>query len=536
MVAVGDLGSKQVLRPNSTVKTMAHALALMCCFYAMSSQSAAAEVQVKVKSGLLQGTALPNGGAVFKGVPYAAAPVGALRWRSPASVADWTNVRGAQSYGSACLQPDQGWNSSLIATASEDCLYLNVWTATLKRSARLPVMVWIHGGAFVGGSGTDPMFAGEELVKKNVVLVTLNYRLGIFGFLAHPELTRDSSHQSSGNFGLEDQLAALQWVRDNIAAFGGDPSQITLFGQSAGGMSVTTLVASALSRGHFRRAIIESGSILGGPPMKDLAGAEMMGAEFAGPEGIRPLREAGAADVMKRFNEYMSTHRDTRVGPIIDHYVLNDDPAATFRHHEEHAVPIIIGNNAREGFGRIPDEALPGILRKFYGVEAERASRLYGSGTPDPLPSDPVLGSAASQWLTDSTFRCGAVITASQHSTGGSPVYEYQFEQSIPGREADGAAHTYELPYVFGNLWSDGPLAGHFGATDRDLSNVMIAFWTNFAKRGDPNGPGLPRWPRFDHPFGSYLRLSSALPGDTSIAVSLRKAQCDLYETQISSR
>jgi len=523
-----------MLRPNSAIKAMALVLALTCCSYARSSGSGTPGVQVQVKSGVLQGDALPEGGAVFKGVPYATAPTDDLRWRSPAPVAAWTNVRTAQSYGSPCLQPDQGWNSSLIATANEDCLYLNVWTPALKRAARLPVMVWIHGGAFIGGSGTDPMFAGEELIKKGVVLVTLNYRLGLFGFLAHPELTRDSAHHSSGNFGLEDQLAALQWVRENIAAFGGDPAKITLFGQSAGGMSVTTLLASPLSRGQFRQAIIESGSLLGGPPVKDLAGAEAMGTEFAGAGGIRGLRDLVAADVMKRFGEYMSTHRDARWGPIVDHYALNDDPAATFRRHEEHAVPLIIGNNAREGFGRIPEEALAGVLKGFYGVDAERASVLYGTGAAGPLPIDLVLGSGSAQWLTDSTFRCGAVITASRHSVAGSPVYEYQFEQSIPGREADGAAHTYELPYVFGNLLPDGPLAGHFGAADRDLSNEMTSYWTNFAKHGDPNGPHLPQWPRFDQPSGSYLRLSATLSGNAVSAVGLRKAQCDLFEMQIS--
>jgi para-nitrobenzyl esterase len=525
-----------VQRPNQTMKAMAFALTLtlICGLHAASSRSETAGVQVQGTRGILQGAALPDGGAVFKGVPFAAAPIGPLRWRSPSPVAAWKGVRIALDYGSACLQPDQGWNSSLIATAGEDCLYLNVWTPAPRRSARLPVMVWIHGGAFVGGSGTDPMFAGEELIKKGVLLVTLNYRLGIFGFLAHPELTRDSVHHSSGNFGLEDQLAALQWVRDNIATFGGNPANVTLFGQSAGGMSVTSLLASPLSRGQFRRAIIESGSLLGGPPMKDLSGAEVAGAEFAGTDSIRALRDLPAANVMKRFGDYMSMHRYARLGPIVDHYVLNDDPSTSFRRHEEQAVPLIIGNNAREGFGRIPDEALAGALKDFYGVDFERALQLYGAGTQRPLPTDVVLGSGAAQWLTDSTFRCGAIITASLHSAGGSPVYEYQFEQSIPGRESDGAAHTYELPYVFGNLLSNGPLQGHFAAVDRALSTAMISYWTNFAKHGNPNGPQLPEWPGFDNPAGSYLRLSATLPRNAASAVGLRKAQCDLYGVQIS--
>jgi len=504
-------------QPLVKMKTAALALCLCCGVHAMPREPETRNLQVEVKPGVLQGVALANGGAVFKGVPYAAAPTGALRWRSPAPVAAWQNVRTAFEYGGACLQPDQGWNGSLIATASEDCLYLNIWTPAATRSAHLPVMVWIHGGAFVGGAGTDPMFSGEELIKRGVVLVTLNYRLGIFGFFAHRDLTRESIHRSSGNYALEDQLAALHWIRNNIAGFGGDPAQITLFGQSAGGMSVTTWLSSPLSRGQFRQAIVESGSILGGPPMKDLSGAEAMGAEFAGTDEVRALRNLSAAELMKRFGAYMSAHREARFGPIVDHYVLNDDPAATFRRHEEYAVPLIVGNNAREGFGRIPDAALPGAIKGLYGADADRALPLYGIGATNPLPLDSVLGSAAAR-----------------HAAGGAPVYEYQFEQSIPGREVDGAAHTYELPYVFGNLLSDVVLAGQFGAADRALSDVMTAYWTNFAKHGNPNGPLLPTWPTFSHPAGSFLRLSSALPHDAIAAVGLRKAQCDLYETQIN--
>jgi para-nitrobenzyl esterase len=225
---------------------------------------------VRLGSGALQGQTLPDGGAVFKGIPYAAAPTGERRWQSPQPVSSWSGIREAMQYGAPCEQPAQGWNDSLISAQSEDCLYLNVWTPSLKLTARLPVMVWIHGGPFVGGAGTDAIFAGGELSKKGVVLVTLNYRLGIFGFFAHPVLSRGSVHHSSGNYGLEDQLAALDWVGKNIAAFGGDPKNVTVFGQSAGGMSVVVMLASPLTEGKFRRAIIESGAILSGPPLRSL--------------------------------------------------------------------------------------------------------------------------------------------------------------------------------------------------------------------------------------------------------------------------
>src|SRR5271170_1107866 len=333
----------------------------------------AAPVAVHTRSGDLVGDSLAAGGGVFKGIPYAAAPIGTLRWQSPQPVAAWQGSREATAYGAACEQPAQGWNDSLLASMNEDCLYLNVWTPAIGPKGRLPVMVWIHGGAFVGGAGTDPLFAGEELIRRGVVLVTLNYRLGIFGFYAHSDLSRDSIHHSSGNFALEDQLAALQWVRDNIATFGGDAEKITLFGQSAGGASVVALLSSPLAQGQFQRAIVESGSILGGPPMKRLKDAEMTGSEFAGVDSLQSLRELSATDLLKRFGSYSSSHRDARLGPIIDGYVLGADPSEAFRLDQEHKVPLIVGNNAREGFGHLSEDALPNAIKQFYGADAVAA-------------------------------------------------------------------------------------------------------------------------------------------------------------------
>jgi para-nitrobenzyl esterase len=487
----------------------------------------AAPVAVHTNAGDLAGDSLATGGAVFKGIPYAAAPTGAKRWQSPQAVAAWRGPRAATAYGAACEQPAQGWNDSVVASMSEDCLYLNVWTPAIKPKVGLPVMVWIHGGAFIGGAGTDPLFSGEQLVKEGVVLVTLNYRLGIFGFYANPDLTRESVHHSSGNFGLEDQLAALQWVRDNIAAFGGDSEKITLFGQSAGGASVVSLLVSPLTIGQFQRAIVESGAILAGPPLKRLKDAETLGAEFMGGDGLRSLRELSAADLLQRFGSFMSTHQQTRMGPIIDGYVLSADPSEVFKQHQEQKVPLLIGNNAREGFGRLSEDALANAIRQFYGANAPAALPLYA------VP-DPVLGTPAAQWLTDTSFRCSAVVMASRHSAGDAPVYSYQFEQSIPGREGDGAAHSYELPYVFGNLLPSGALAGPFTAADRQLSNVMLSYWTNFAKRGDPNGTGLPLWPKFRASAGAYMRFSSALSQDAQLTEGLRKPQCQLFEAKLA--
>ena len=487
----------------------------------------AGPVAVHVNSGDLAGDSLATGGAVFKGIPYATAPTGTRRWQSPQAVAGWRGTRAATAYGAACEQPSQGWNDSVVASMSEDCLYLNVWTPSIKPKARLPVMVWIHGGAFTGGAGTDPLFAGEELVKKGVVLVTLNYRLGIFGFYAHPDLTRESIHRSSGNFGLEDQMAALQWVRDNIAAFGGDAGKITVFGQSAGGMSIVTLLASPLINGKLQGAIIESGALLAVPPLKRLKDAEATGTEFSGADSLQSMRELSAAGLLKRFGSFAMTHRGSRMAPVIDGYVLSADPAEIFGQHQEDKVPLIIGNNAREGFGRLSEDELAGAIKQFYGVDAAAALPLYAT-------TDPVLGPPSSQWLTDTSFRCSAVVMASRHSTAGAPVYSYQFEQSIPGREGDGAAHSYELPYVFGNLLPSGPLAGPFSAADRQLSNVMLSYWTNFAKHGDPNNAGLPSWPKFGPATGSYMRFSSALAQNARPAEGLRKPQCQLFEATLT--
>jgi para-nitrobenzyl esterase len=489
---------------------------------------------VHLGSGTLQGQTLPDGGAVFKGIPYAAAPTGERRWRSPQPVSNWPGIRAATHYGAPCEQPAQGWNDSLIGAESEDCLYLNIWTPSLKPRASLPVMVWIHGGAFIGGAGTDAVFAGGELSKKGVVLVTLNYRLGIFGFFAHRDLSRNSVHQSSGNYGLEDQLAALEWVGKNIAAFGGDPKNVTVFGQSAGGMSVVVMLASPLTEGKFQRAIVESGAILGGPPLQTLQEAESAGRQFAGTDGIRELRALSPADLMQRTGNYLASHREARFGPIIDRYVLNADPSATFEEHREHPLPLIIGNNAREGFGRLSKAGLPDMIKRFYGAAAGRALVLYGAEAVGAASPDPVLGSAADQWITDTSFRCSAVMTAAWHAAAGVPVYSYHFEQSIPGKEADGAAHSYELPYVFGNLLAEGPLAGTYTAADRRLSSTIMDYWTNFAKNGDPNGGPLPPWPRFNDVSRPYVRLSGALPQGAQPAAGLRREHCDLFAAKVA--
>ncbi len=485
----------------------------------------AASPVVTVNTGELRGTAVGEQGAAFLGIPYAAAPVGALRWRAPEPASSWHGTREATGYGSACAQAAQGWNASIVATASEDCLYLNVWTPQLGKTAKMPVMVWIHGGAFTGGSGTDRVFAGDRLAAKGVVVVTINYRLGVFGFLAQPALTDEAPYKASGNYGLLDQQAALRWVQTNIGQFGGDPAKVTVFGQSAGGMSVTAALTSPLSKGLLRSAIIQSGSVIWPVRVSSLQDAEAIGQRFAGELDAAALRNLSAEALLQRWTRFASDSPGAFLGPIVDGHVLLADPSATFARHEEHRVPLMIGNNAREGLGRVSDEQLPKAIEEFYGELAPQASKLYLGAA-----SDPVTGTPAAQWVTDTSLRCGAVITAARHAATGLPVFSYQFEQSLPGRERDGAAHSYELPYVFGNLLEQGAFGGHFTPADRALSDVMVSYWTNFARNGDPNGPGLPRWPQLTQNERSYVRLSSAVPGNVLSGRDLRRDACDLLE------
>jgi para-nitrobenzyl esterase len=494
---------------------------------------------VRLGSGSLQGDKLGAAGAVFKGIPFAAPPLGSLRWREPMPVAGWQGVRAATQYRSACAQPDMGWNSSLVLTATEDCLYLNVWTPRLDRAAHLPVMVWIHGGAFTGGSGTDPMFDGGRLSARGVVLVTLNYRLGVLGFFSHPQLGA-GVNLASGNFGLLDQIAALRWVHDNIERFGGDPAAVTIFGQSAGGGSVVALLTSPLASGAFRSTIVESGATLGPQPATTLAAARAIGEKFADKATLTQLRALSTNDLMQRWGAFIAggpqggaqARPPIQTGPIVDGHVLTEDPAAAIAAGHEQKVPLIIGNNAREGFGRIPDAQLSQIIQGFYGPDAAAVLPEYA---PSSGTQQSPLGTPANQWLTDTTFRCGAVITAGRHSATGARVYSYQFEQSLPGHPEEGAQHSFELPYVFGNLLSEGVLGGAYTASDRALSDAMVGYWTNFAKAGDPNGPGLPAWPAFDSAARAYIRFATAYTADASVGHGLRQTACSAFERKLMS-
>lgn len=409
----------------------------------------------------------------------------------------------------------------------EDCLYLNVWTPRADANARLPVMVWIHGGGFINGATNSPTYDGARLASEGVVVVTVGYRLGVFGFLAHPELTTESAHRSSGNFGLEDQLAALRWVAANAAAFGGDPNNVTLFGQSAGGASVIDLFTSPQAKGLFHRAIVESGAARGGLTVTPLARAEQQGLAFANGRSIADLRSMDVASLWQHAGTAVAAR--IRFGPVRDGYLIPRDPSEAMADSARGAVPLLLGSNSREGLATPPADAVVAAIRSAFGANADRALELYGLANGGRGTTDPLMGTPAQQFATDSTFRCGTVEMARLSAASGNPTWQYQFEQFVPGKEAQGAAHSFEVPYVFGNLLNTGFSAADYGQADQGLSDVMIGYWSNFAKRGDPNGPGLPVWPPYEPTTKRYLRLASTLPGNANAAADLRGELCRLF-------
>jgi para-nitrobenzyl esterase len=490
--------------------------------------AASADPPVQVTGGRIAGRVIPAGGASFKGIPYAQPPLGDLRWRSPVPVKPWNGVRDASTFGPACTQQISTWNQQEAQGNQEDCLYLNIWAPEWPPKSTKPVMVWLHGGGNTGGAASVDYFDGTSLSRRGVVLVTINYRLGLFGFFAHPGLTTESPHHSSGNYGLLDQVAALQWVAGNIAKFGGDPRNVTLFGQSAGAVDTGYLLASPLSKGMIHRAIQESG-----PPIRGaarLAKAEELGTNFAramnapaGPNGVKFLRSMSSADLQKAAVAARGENGPP-TGPVVDGYVLPESAARIFAAGRQLPVPLIIGNNAREQGGPASPELLRKAIAVNFGSGAPTAEEFYGVATDGKGNDDPLYGPAAIQFSADTRYRCGAVAEAIWHSDRKLPVYEYQFDRAIAGRPA--TQHSAELPFVFGNLLPGGFLGGPFGGADRAISSDVQEYWTNFAKRGDPNGGTLPRWPKFDASARAYLEFTDNGPVPKE---GLRRAMCDIY-------
>jgi len=488
--------------------------ALILAFAPLASSPAWASPIVATQLGPVRGLAV-DGGSAFRKIPFAQPPVGDLRWRRPAPPTAWKGVRDATSFSLPCAQPDLGWNGVKETGSSEDCLYLNVWTPAASAKSRRPVMVWIHGGAFEGGSGVDPTFDGAALMRHGVVVVTINYRLGVLGFLTHPDLDAESTRHTSGDYGFYDQLAALRWVQANIARFGGDPRKVTLFGQSAGSASVAALMTSPLSRGLFHQSIMESGAPIGIGALQTTAQTEAGTRNWG---SIAELRKMPASDLIASWRKYAAADPRARAArPVVDGDVIPVSPDVAFATGGVRKMASIIGNNAREALGP-PNKDM--MLRAF-GPNAGKAAAIY-----DAASADPIEGDGTAQLATDTSFRCPTVMTQSFRAAAGNAVYAYQFGQSLPGREAMGAGHTFELPFVFGNLSPSGFLGGNFSPADHELSRQMQAYWTNFAKTGDPNGPGLPRWNRFEPAAADYMVF---IDGGTHDAQGLHAGVCSLY-------
>ena len=478
-----------------------------------------------VTGGQIRGAMLDQGGAVFKGIPFAQPPVGELRWREPMPVKPWAGVRDATAFGAPCAQRPNLFAPGAAEKSNEDCLHLNVWTSTWPPKGKLAVMVWIPGGGNIAGTASQVLYDGQPLSALGVILVTIDYRLGPFGFFSHPELTKESPHHASGNQAFLDQIAALGWVSKNIAKFGGDPANVTVFGESAGAIDISVLMTSPLSKGLFQRVIAESGAALGtrtGNPLS-LQAAEEAGSKMASKLGL----ESGSA--LKSLRELPTERILANAEPtasVIDGYVLGEKPSRMFAAGKEVQVGLLMGNNSRDvAPGIVLSVDLSKTIEETYGPVAPRAVALYGKSTQ----SDPVYGTPAEQWEADTTFRCTAVLQLTWHAAAGNPTFEYEFARVPVGKEKEGATHASELSYVFGTLDHVGLIGApptRVTDEDRQVSKLMQKYWTNFAKTGNPNGVGLPAWPKFDPKSRAYIQFTD--PGPL-IQEGLRSSFCDVF-------
>jgi para-nitrobenzyl esterase len=474
-------------------------LTLAAAFFLVGSSltSAALQEPVQLDSGLVAGVAGAHAEVrVFKGIPYAAAPVGDLRWREPVDCAHWEGVLAADHFRMIPEQylPPAGsfYNLEYFRRKqppmSEDCLYLNIWTAAASNSERRPVMLWIHGGGNVQGYGSEPCFDGEALARHGVVLVTFNYRLNIFGLFAYPDLSAESEHHVSGNYEELDQIAALRWIHRNIAGFGGDPNNVTIFGQSSGGASVSRLLVAPQAKGLFERAILESASVLNSRDSKvKLADMEKRGVELAESLGVNSLKELRALPAEK----ILAAGAKIKFDPNVDGWVMPDLPADIFARGGEDAVPMLIGSTSDEGsYAKITAEQYLKDATTRYGVDAEEFFKLY------PVKTDSDAFAVRHDARRDESL-AGARSEARRQAALGVPVYLYEFDRKPPGRDRAkyGAFHSAEVEYVFNTLdVTDRP----WEAVDQRLADDLTVYWANFAATGNPNGAGLPEWPAFD--------------------------------------
>ncbi len=474
---------------------------------------------VKVKEGLLQGTT-QNGLTIYKGVPFAAPPVGDLRWRAPQPAKKWDGVRLAYKFAP---EPMQGGNP--VSGKSEDCLYLNVWTPANSPGDKVPVLVWIYGGGFNFGGTAEPTYNGEKLAKKGVVLVSIAYRVGQLGFLAHPELSAENPNHVSGNYGLLDMIAGIKWIKENIASFGGDPNKVTIFGESAGGIAVSMLCTSPLAKGLFEGAISESGGSFGptrpttfpGENMKSLHDAEAAGESYVKGAGFSSI-----ADLRKVDADKLPAIRGL-AWPIVDGWVIPDDQYKLYEAGKYNETPILVGYNSDEGASFSPSKTPEGYfaaVKKRYGKFADELIKAYPPGTG-------TVAKTARDLSRDAAFGWHTWSWASlQAKKGKSKVFYYYFDQHPEYPEGSpragyGSPHGQEVAYVFGTL--DTSRAQTI-KTDLDISDAMRTYWTNFAKYGDPNGSGEPNWPAYSAAYPVVMYFSQSphtgpVPGAASLKV-----------------
>ena len=500
---------------------------LLCALLAGISQ--AQGPQVKVTGGTIEGITAKNGIRSFKGIPFAAPPVGSLRWKFPQAVVPWDGIRPAKAFGHSS---EQGRAAALAMGVAggldEDCLYLNVWTSI--GAAQQPVMVWIHGGAFTSGSGSMPLYDGTHLSAKGVVVVTINYRLGPLGFMAHPELTKEGGG-SSGNYGIRDQIAALEWVRDNIANFGGNPANVTIFGESAGAYAVNILAASPRAKGLFHRAIAQSGGSFASPKISNEFGLLHLTLERAEAEGEKLLGRLKVTDIAKARELSAKTVTDaasseTTGSAVFDGQILPQDIYELYERRQFNDTPLLVGSNSDEAamfvWGKLTPEKVRSQAAAGLGAYDERILALYPHTTMDEATQ------GGKDILTDLAFTWHAWTWAGMQSTHGKhPAYLYYFDHRQPGNTS-GASHAAEIAYVFGNLSKGGLFSKGASPEDEALSEMMMNYWVNFAKTGNPNGGELPKWPAFSRQSPEGM-IFDAKPGARPLPYENRMPTIDAY-------
>ena len=509
------------------MRQFALTLAAMAISIATSAQDA---VSVKTSYGILEGLDI-SGIKTFKGVPFAAPPTGDNRWREPQPLQPWQGIRECHDYAPDPMQePIFGDMNFGADSISEDCLYLNIWTPAITMNEKLPVLIYFNGGGLMAGSGSEPRYAGMAMARRGMICVTANYREGIFGFFAHPELSKETAYKGSGNYGFLDQQAAIRWVHENISLFGGDPERITIAGESAGSMSVSALMASPLSRGLFAQAIGSSGSVIADKRVKSLAEAEKAGVDMMrrmGYKNVKEMRKVPAEVLMKQAN--------VRNVPVynIDNHFLTEQPFATYAAGRQMRVPLLVGGNSLEMspaayFGditmsgrEITMEDIAKTASGMFGDNTYEMLSLYGITAPDDIYKQPGIDLCGDLFLAYSTWRWGNIHNA----TSGQPVYRYLYSRERPkmmieGKvaglaggvkdkteaeevvenkipEIHGAVHSADIEYAMGNLPTNRVY--DWQPEDYMVSDIFMGYYANFVKTGNPNGIGLPQWLPLDN-------------------------------------